>query len=606
MSDVSRNRVVAAFGGGIGGMKRSSALGKLMRYCRRHFFALACVLLLAVGGVFLTVYATSFLRELTDYIEHASRTAGNAVAMADVIDLSNVMRLGLTLVGMYIGSALCSFLQAFFMAGVNQKIALRLRGDIAEKIDRLPMRYFDAHAVGDTLSRITNDVDTVAQSMNASIATALTAGVQIIIVIFMMFFTNWQMTLTAFVTVPFSFSVLFFVVRVSQKYFRAQQRELGALNGQAEEFYSGLELLRAYNAQERAVKTFEEQNERLKRAMFRANTLSGLSHPLTTFVSKLGYVAICVVGGILMARGMATLGALAAFLIYINLFQSPLSQLGQVAAQFQQASAAAGRVFEFLEEEEESKEEAKAVVDPATARGEVEFSHVKFGYDPAKPVIRDFNAKIRPGQKVAIVGPTGAGKTTFINLLMRFYEAEGEIKIDGVPVRDMSRRNVRDLFSMVLQDAWVFEGTLKENIVYCKENVSRERLVEAVKAAEIYHMARSLPQGGDTVIREDSLSGGQKQLITIARAMVDDSPMLILDEATSNVDTRTEKTVQRAMDKLAEGRTSFVIAHRLSTIKNADLILVLDKGDVVEQGTHESLLRKGGIYAALYNSQFAS
>ena len=586
-------------------MKRSSALGKLMRYCRRYFFSFACVLLLAVGGVFLTVYATTFLRELTDYIENASRAAGGVLAMAEVIDLSNVMRLGLTLASMYIGSALCSFLQSFFMAGINQKIALRLRGDIAEKIDRLPMRYFDAHAVGDTLSRITNDVDTVAQSMNASIATALTAGVQIIVVIFMMFFTNWQMSLTALVTVPFSFAVLFFVVRVSQKYFRAQQSELGALNGQAEEFYSGMELLRAYNAKERAIKIFEEQNEKLKKAMFKANTLSGLSHPLTTFISKLGYVAICVVGGILMARGMATLGALAAFLIYINLFQSPLTQLGQVAAQFQQASAAAGRVFEFLEKEEEPKEEAKTVFDPATVRGEVEFLHVNFGYDPAKPVIRDFNAKIKPGQKVAIVDPTGAGKTTLVNLLMRFYEAEGEIRIDGVSIKELSRENVRSFFSMVLQDAWVFEGTLKENIVYCRENVSRERLVEAVKAAEIYHMVRSLPQGADTVIREDSLSGGQKQLITIARAMVDDAPMLILDEATSNVDTRTEQTIQRAMDKLSEGRTSFVIAHRLSTIKNADLILVLDHGDVVEQGTHEELLGQNGFYARLYNSQYA-
>lgn len=586
-------------------MKKTSAFGKLMRYCRRHFFALACVLVLAVGGVFLTVYATTFLKELTDYIENASGEAGGILAMSEVIDMGNVMRLCLTLAGMYIGSALCTFFQSYLMAGVNQKIARLLRSDIAAKIERLPMRYFDSHTVGDMLSRVTNDVDTVAQSMNASIATAITATVQIVVVVVMMFLTNWQMTLTAFATVPLSLGVLFLVVRVSQKHFKAQQRELGTLNGLAEEYYSGLELLRAYNAEDRAVAEFERQNEKLKRAMYRANTLSGISHPLTTFVSKLGYVAICVVGGILMAQNRATLGALAAFLIYINLFQSPLSQLGQVAGQFQSAAAAAGRVFEFLEEKEEPEEMPTAVLVPETVRGEVEFSHVRFGYNPGKTIIRDFNAKIKPGQKVAIVGPTGAGKTTLVNLLMRFYEAEGEIKIDGVPIRNMSRQNVRELFSMVLQDAWVFEGTLKENIIYCKENVTQEQIKKAVIGADIYHMVDSLPQGGDTVISDSSLSGGQKQLITIARAMVDDAPMLILDEATSNVDTRTEQTIQRAMDKLTEGKTSFVIAHRLSTVKNADLILVLDHGDIVEQGTHAELLQKNGFYSKLYNSQFA-
>ena len=587
-------------------MKKTSAFGKLMRYCRRHFFALACVLALAVGGVFLTVYATTFLKELTDYIENASAASGGALSMSEVIDMGNVFRLCLTLAGMYIGSALCTFFQSYLMAGVNQKIARRLRSDIAAKIERLPMRYFDSHAVGDTLSRVTNDVDTVAQSMNASVATAITATVQIVIVVLMMFLTNWQMTLTAFATVPLSLGVLFLVVRVSQRHFKAQQRELGALNGLAEEYYSGLELLRAYNAEDRAVEEFERQNTELKRAMYRANALSGISHPLTTFISKLGYVAICVVGGILMAQNRATLGALAAFLIYINLFQSPLSQLGQAANQFQAAAAAAGRVFEFLEEEEEPKETPAAVLALEKVRGEVEFSHVRFGYDADKTVIRNFNAKIKPGQKVAIVGPTGAGKTTLVNLLMRFYETQGEIRIDGVSIQDMSRQNVRELFSMVLQDAWVFEGTLKENIIYCKENVSQEQIKKAVVGADIYHMVDSLPQGGETMINDASLSGGQKQLITIARAMVDDAPMLILDEATSNVDTRTEQTIQRAMDKLTEGRTSFVIAHRLSTIKNADLILVLDHGDIVEQGTHAELLQKNRFYAKLYNSQFAA
>lgn len=587
-------------------MKKRSAFTKLFRYCKRHYFALACVIVLSVAGVFLTVYATTFLSELTDYISAAAREAENGHTMSEVIDMGNVARLCGWLLSMYAGSAVCTYVQAYLMAGINQKIALRLRTDIADKISLLPMRYFDSHPTGDTLSRVTNDVDTVAQSMNASIATAITAVAQIVIVVIMMFATNWQMTLTAFATVPLSLLVLLFVVRVSQKHFHAQQAELGALNGQAEEYYSALELLRAYNAEDRAIKNFEAQNEKLKNAMYKANVLSGISHPLTTFISKLGYVAICVVGGVLMASGGTSLGELAAFLIYINLFQSPISQLGQVAAQFQSAAAAAGRVFEFLEETEEPRENATSAIEPQTVRGDVEFRHVKFGYDPEKTVIHDFSAKIKAGQKVAIVGPTGAGKTTLVNLLMRFYECEGDILIDGERTKDMTRENVRELFSMVLQDAWVFEGTLKENIVYCKEDVSEEKLREAVIAAGIYHLVSTLPQGGDTIINESSLSGGQKQLITIARAMVDDAPMLILDEATSNVDTRTERLIQHAMDALTEGRTSFVIAHRLSTIQNAGLILVLDHGDIVEQGTHEELLQKGGFYAKLYNSQFAA
>lgn len=548
-------------------MRKRSALTKLLRYCKRHYFALACVILFSIVGVFLTVYATTFLKELADYISAAAREAQKGHTMSEVIDMGNVARLCGWLLGMYAGSAVCTYVQAFLMAGINQRIALRLRTDIANKISLLPMRYFDSHPTGDTLSRVTNDVDTVAQSMNASIATAITAVAQIVIVVVMMFATNWQMTLTAFATVPLSILVLLLVVRISQKHFRAQQQELGALNGQAEEYYSALELLRAYNAEDRAIEDFEAQNGKLKNAMYRANVLSGISHPLTTFISKLGYVAICVVGGVLMAGKGTSLGELAAFLIYINLFQSPISQLGQVAAQFQSAAAAAGRVFEFLEETEEPRENATAAIEPQTVRGDVEFCHVKFGYDPGKTVIHDFSAKIKAGQKVAIVGPTGAGKTTLVNLLMRFYECEGAILIDGVNTKDMTRGNVRSLFSMVLQDAWVFEGTLKENIVYGKEDVSEEKLCKAVKAAGIYHLVNTLPQGGDTIINESSLSGGQKQLITIARAMVDDAPMLILDEATSNVDTRTERLIQRAMDTLTEGRTSFVIAHRLSTIQ---------------------------------------
>ena len=583
-----------------------NSLLKLARYCKRHLFALIVVLLLSVAGVFLTVYATTFLSELTDYIDEASRLAASGRTMAEVLDMGNVVRLCVILLCMYVGSAVCTYFQAFLMAGVNQKIALRLRSDISAKVSLLPMRYFDTHAVGDTLSRVTNDVDTVAQSMNASVATAVTAAVQLIIVIVMMFATNWQMTLTAFATVPLSLLVLLLVVRVSQKYFRAQQKELGTLNGNAEEYYSALELLRASNAEDRAIQNFESQNAKLQGAMYKANVFSAISHPLTTFISKLGYVAICVVGGVLMASDGTSLGELAAFLIYINLFQSPLSQLGQVAGQFQMAAAAAGRVFEFLEEEEEPRETPTAVISPENVQGNVTFQHIGFGYDPEKPVIHDFSATVKAGQKVAIVGPTGAGKTTLVNLLMRFYECSGDIQIDGVSTKEMTRQNVRDLFSMVLQDAWVFEGTLKENILYCKQDITEEEIVKAVRASGIWHLVRTLPDGGDTLLKDGMLSGGQKQLITIARAMVDGAPMLILDEATSNVDTRTEQMIQSAMDALTANKTSFVIAHRLSTIKNADLILVLDHGDIVEQGTHEELLRRGGFYTKLYNAQFAS
>ena len=583
-----------------------NSLLKLARYCKRHLFALIVVLLLSVAGVFLTVYATTFLSELTDYIDEASRLAASGRTMAEVLDMGNVVRLCVILLCMYVGSAVCTYFQAFLMAGVNQKIALRLRSDISAKVSLLPMRYFDTHAVGDTLSRVTNDVDTVAQSMNASVATAVTAAVQLIIVIVMMFATNWQMTLTAFATVPLSLLVLLLVVRVSQKHFRAQQKELGTLNGNAEEYYSALEILRASNAEDRAIQDFESQNAKLQGAMYKANVFSAISHPLTTFISKLGYVAICVVGGVLMASDGTSLGELAAFLIYINLFQSPLSQLGQVAGQFQMAAAAAGRVFEFLEEEEEPRETPTAVISPENVQGDVTFSHIGFGYDPEKPVIHDFSATVKAGQKVAIVGPTGAGKTTLVNLLMRFYECSGDIQIDGVSTKEMTRQNVRDLFSMVLQDAWVFEGTLNENILYCKQDITEEEIVKAVRASGIWHLVRTLPDGGDTLLKDGMLSGGQKQLITIARAMVDGAPMLILDEATSNVDTRTEQMIQSAMDALTANKTSFVIAHRLSTIKNADLILVLDHGDIVEQGTHEELLRRGGFYTKLYNAQFAS
>lgn len=586
-------------------MKKRGTLLKLFKYVKREIAPIIICLILSIGSVVLAVFATSVLRELTNLIDISAREAAStSLTMGEVLNFNEISRLCFRLVGMYAGSIVCGFLQSFIMSGIIQKVSYRLRKDISEKINVLPLSYFDTRKTGDIMSRVTNDVDTVAQSLSSAVSTTVSSMVQIILVAVMMFITSWQMGLTTLVSVPLSAVAAVVVMKISQKHFKSQQQVLGELNGRAEEAYSGLDTIHAFGQEEKFINEFNQTNARLKKAMFKANALSQMTHPLTTLMNKFGYVAVCVVGGILVSQNGVDLGALAAFLIYVNLFQQPLSSLAQNINVFQQASAAAARVLEFIEEKEQDDESEKtAHISGAT--GNVEFKHVNFGYVPEKTIIKDFNAKIKAGQKVAIVGPTGAGKTTLVNLLMRFYELNGgEIIIDGVSVNDIKRENLRSQFSMVLQDSWLFDGTLKENIVYTT-GASDEDILKAVKAAGLELFVSSLPQGIDTPINADGISAGQKQLITIARAMIQNSPMMILDEATSNVDTSTEELIQQAMDKLTEGRTSFVIAHRLSTIKNADLIFVLKDGDIIEQGNHRELIAQNGFYAELYNSQFA-
>lgn len=585
-------------------MKEHGSLFKLFRYVKREIFPIVVCLVFSIASITLAVYATSLLRDLTNLInDAASEAAKTSLTMGEVLDFSKVCELCLFLVGMYVGSVLCGFLQSFLMSGIIQRISYRLRKEISHKINLLPLGYFDTKQTGDTMSRITNDVDTVAQSLSSAVSTTISSVVQIILVAVMMFITSWQMGLTTFASVPLSMIAAFVVMKISRKYFVKQQKTLGALNGKAEEAYSGLNTIKAFGQEDKFINDFNATNKALKKAMFKANTLSALTHPISTFINKLGYVAVCVVGGILVSQNGVDLGALAAFLVYVNLFQQPISQLAQTLNVFQQASAAASRVFEFLEEKEQPDESDKPRLLNEVI-GNVEFKNVKFGYTEEKTIIKNFNATIKAGQKVAIVGPTGAGKTTLVNLLMRFYEIDdGDILIDGVSVNDIPRENVRSLFSMVLQDTWLFDGTIKENIAYTTETTD-EQIEKAVKDSGLSHFINSLPDGLETRFDSDELSSGQKQLVTIARAMVSNSPMMILDEATSNVDTSTEELIQEAMDKLSKNRTSFVIAHRLSTIKNADLILVLKDGDIIEQGNHNELLNKNGFYAELYNSQF--
>lgn len=580
---------------------------RLFAYLKKEVFPIIVIILLSIASVVLTVYATTFLRTLTNEISAAAKAAKESLQpMSELLNMRSISENCFILVGMYVGSVACNYIQAFLLSGVIQRVSFRLRKEISAKINRLPLSYFDGRQIGDTMSRVTNDVDTVAQSLNSAISTTVSSVVQLIFVGIMMFVTSWEMGLTAVATVPLSVIFALLIMKTTQKYFRRQQTVLGELNGKAEETYAGMITIKAFGKEEKFVSEFEETNSKLQKAMYKANTLSGLTYPLSGFINKLGYVAVCVIGGILVAKGSVDLGAIAAFFIYINLFQQSISSLSQTANVYQQASAASARVFEFLNEEEQAEEaDKKSYLTPKEIKGEVEFRNVSFGYTPEKSVLKNFNAVIKPGQKVAIVGPTGAGKTTIVNLLMRFYEIDGgEILIDGISTRELKRENVRELFSMVLQDTWLFEGSVKENISYTV-NASDEEIVKAIEAARLTYFVNSLPLGLNAPLNGEELSGGQKQLITIARAMLVNSPMMILDEATSNVDTETEEAIQAAMDALTKGRTSFVIAHRLSTIKNADLILVLKDGDVIEQGTHTELLKTNGYYAQLYNSQFA-
>lgn len=570
---------------------------KIIRYCKRYLAVIVVALICAVAGTILTILGPDKLSDLTKVITEGIATG---------IDMERVKSIGLTLVAFYVGSAILSFGQQFIMATVTQNVTKQLRSDISGKINRLPMAYYNKTSTGDVLSRVTNDVDMISQSMNQSIGNLVSAVALFFGSLIMMFKTNVIMTLTAVIATMIGFGLMSLITSHSQKYFSRQQANLGALNGHIEEIYSGHTVVKAYNGEKNAKKVFDELNNNLRDSAFKAQSLSGLMQPLMAFIGNFGYVAVCVMGAVLTMKGYIGFEVIVAFMMYIRLFTQPLAQIAQATQSLQSAAAAGERVFAFLGAEEMSDESDKTE-NLGKAEGYVDFEHVKFGYeDTDKIIIHDFSAKAKPGQKIAIVGPTGAGKTTLVNLLMRFHEIQnGDIKIDGISTRDMKREEVRSQFCMVLQDTWLFEGTVRENLVYNTENVSEEKIEAACKAVGLDHFIRTLPHGYDTILNDQvSLSQGQKQQLTIARAMIADKPMLILDEATSSVDTRTELQIQKAMDALMQNRTSFVIAHRLSTIKNADLILVLKDGDIIESGNHEKLLAKGGFYADLYNSQF--
>ncbi len=523
------------------------------------------------------------------------------------MDMTKIKKISLFLACLYIVSALLSFIESIIMTSVSNNFARKLRSRISTKINKLPLKYFDKNQTGDILSRVTNDVDTIAQSMNQSLSSLVSAITLLLGTILMMFITNWIMALTAISASLIGFVIIFIVLSKSQKYFAARQRELGKLNSHIEEVYSGLLVVKAYNGKKESDTKFDEYNEKVYNANRKSQFLSGLMQPIMVFIGNFGYVAVCIVGALLVLNNHITFGVIVAFITYVRLFTSPLTQIAQAFTSLQSTAAASERVFEFLDEEEMSLETNKTKrLDKAKVKGNITFDHVSFGYDKDRTIIKDFTASVKDGQKIAIVGPTGAGKTTMVNLLMKFYEInKGDILIDNVSINDLTRENVHSLFTMVLQDTWLFNGTVKENIIYNRENISDETVKEVCDTVGLTHFIKTLPNGFDSVIGEnDSVSAGQRQLLTIARGMIEDSPFLILDEATSNVDTRTEELVQKAMDKLTEGRTSFIIAHRLSTIKNADLILVMKDGNIIETGNHEELMKKNGFYADLYNSQF--
>ena len=574
------------------------AITKLLGYEKsfRPFYIIA--MLFAVLSSICSIIGPNKISDLTDVITEGLRGG---------IDFAKVKSIAIFLLILYIVSALLSFLTGFIMATTANKLAKSLRTKISEKINKLPLRYFDKHSFGDILSRVTNDVDTIGMSISRSLDTFVSAIALLISSVVMMFYTNWMLALTAILTSLIGFSFMFLILSKSQKYFNERQIKLGNLNGHIEEMYSGYNVVRVYNGKKDSINKFKELNNDLFDCSRKSQFLSGLMNPIMNFIGNLSYVAVCIVGSILAKEGIITFGVIVAFIMYVRLFTSPLQQISQGLTNLQTAAASSERVFEFLEEKEMQEEEEKTkYLDKEKVKGEIEFKSVKFGYDDDRLIIKDFSCKAKPGQKIAIVGPTGAGKTTLVNLLMRFYEINfGAITIDGVNTAELTRENVHDLFVMVLQDTWLFNGTIRENVVYNKENVSDEEVLAACKTVGLEHFIKSLPKGLDTILSDtESISAGQKQLLTIARGMIESAPFLILDEATSNVDTRTEEIVQRAMDKLTEGKTSFIIAHRLSTIKNADLILVMNEGNIIEQGNHEELLEQNGFYADLYNSQF--
>ena len=524
------------------------------------------------------------------------------------MNLSKIKSIVTLLITLYVISAIFTYFEAITMTQAANRFARKLRTSISTKINKLPLKYFDQHATGDILSRVTNDIDTIAQAMNQSLSTLVSSTTLLIGTIIMMFVTNWILALTAIFSSLFGFIFMALVLGKSQKYFTARQKELGNLNGHIEEIYSGLNVVKTYNGVEESNKKFDELNKKLYEANRKSQFLSGLMPPMMQFIGNFGYVAVCIVGAVLTMNDTISFGVIIAFITYVRLFSSPLSQLAQAMTQVQTTTAASERVYEFIDEEEmDNQKSITKKLEKEEAKGNIEFKHVSFKYDGnEKPTIKDFSAIAKKGQKIAIVGPTGAGKTTMVNLLMKFYEiSSGDIVIDGTSIKDLSRENIHSLFTMVLQDTWLFNGTIKENIVYNHKNISDEEIKQICETIGLDHFIKTLPNGYNTELEDnESISAGQKQLLTIARGMVEDAPFLILDEATSNVDTRTEELVQKAMDKLTEGKTSFIIAHRLSTIKNADLILVMNEGDIIEQGNHKDLIKKNGFYANLYNSQF--
>ena len=589
----NRMRAPAKSKRGIGGV-----LKDLFTYSSKLKVPSLIAFLFAVAGAILTIIGPNLLSQITDLISDA---------LGGEIDLAAIGHIGVTLLMIYGLSAVLTYVEHFIMATVTLDLSRDLRQDLSRKINRVPMSYFSKVSYGDILSRVTNDVSTLQQALANSLPSMISAATQFVGCLVMMFVTEWRMALAAVAVTLVGFLIMAAVMLRSQKYFSARQENLSTLNGYIEEIYSGHDVVRLSRADRQVKASFGAMNSMLYDAEWRSQFLSGIMQPLMNIIGNLGYVVVCVLGSALAMSGEISFGVIVAFILYVRLFTSPLSTLAQGMTQMQTAAAAGDHIFDFLHEEELPDESSKQTV-LARVRGEVEFEHVRFSYpnDPNKIIIKDFSAHVRPGQKVAIVGPTGAGKTTMVNLLMRFFEINsGAIKIDGIPTSEMTRESVHNLFSMVLQDTWLFEGTVRENLVYNKTGVTDQQLEAACRACGIYHFIETLPQGFDTVLDSGiAISAGQKQLLTIARAMIQDNPMLILDEATSSVDTRTELITQKAMDRLTEHRTSFVIAHRLSTIKNADLILVLKDGDIIEQGTHDQLLAKGGFYADLYNSQF--
>ena len=575
----------------------------IKNYLSKYKIGIIIVLIFAIGSTIFSIVGPKILGNATTEIFNGlvNKISGNGG-----IDFGKVGTILLTLLGLYLLSALFSFIQGFAMTGIAQKLTYRLRNDISAKINRLPMNYFDKKTNGEVLSVITNDIDTLGMNLNQSVTQIITAICTLIGIFIMMLTISWQMTLISLIVMPIGALLVKIVVGKSQKYFKRQQDYLGHVNGQVEEIFSGLTVVKAFNGEENAEKEFSKANQELYRSAWRSQFLSGLMHPIMNFISNVGYVGVAIAGGYLAIKGRITVGNIQSFIQYNKQFTQPINQIAQVSSMLQSMVAATERIFEFLEEDEEVETYVEGTTTEGL-RGNVTFDHVKFGYNPENIVIKDFNADVKEGQKIAIVGPTGAGKTTMVKLLMRFYDVtDGKILVDGHNIKDFKRGELRQMFGMVLQDTWLFGGTVKDNIKYSKEDATDDEVIQAAKAARVHHFIKTLPNGYNSELNEESsnVSAGQKQLLTIARVILADPKILILDEATSSIDTRTEIEIQKAMDNLMEGRTSFIIAHRLSTIKNADLILVMNHGDIVEQGTHEELLAKGGFYEQLYNSQF--